>query len=116
VTGLPLLTLLIVLPLAGAGLLLLVDNRDGARDGLVRAARLGVSLLVFVLSLGLWAGFDASATADEFQFVERHAWIPAFGIDYYLGIDGISLLLIVLTSFLTPIALLTAWESVHEAR
>lgn len=113
-TGLPLLSLLIVLPLIAAGLLLVVDNRDGARDGLVRGAGLGASLLVFVLTLGLWAGFDPSASAPEFQFVERHAWIPAFGIDYYIGIDGISLLLIVLTGFLTPIALLTAWESVHK--
>jgi NADH-quinone oxidoreductase subunit M len=113
VTGLPLLSLLIVLPLVAAGLLLVVDTRDGARDGLVRGVGLGASLLVFLLTLGLWAGFDPSAAAAEFQFVERHAWIPAFGIDYYLGIDGISLLLIVLTAFLTPIALLTGWQSVH---
>jgi NADH-quinone oxidoreductase subunit M len=114
VTGLPLLTLLIAVPAVGAVLLLFVNTRDGARDRVVRVAGLGVSLLVFLLSLALWAGFDASAGAAEFQFVERHAWIPAFGIDYYLGIDGISLLLIVLTAFLTPIALLTGWESVHR--
>ena len=48
------------------------------------------------------------------QFVERHAWIPAFGITYAIGVDGISLLLIVLTGFLTPIALLCSWESVHK--
>jgi NADH-quinone oxidoreductase subunit M len=62
----------------------------------------------------LWSGFDASATAEEFQFVERLPWIPAFGIDYYLGIDGISLMLIVLTGFLTPIALLSSWESIDK--
>ncbi|MBA3271281.1 MAG: NADH-quinone oxidoreductase subunit M, partial [Acidobacteria bacterium] len=50
----------------------------------------------------------------EFQFVERVSWIPAFGIDYYLGIDGISLMLIVLTGFLTPLALLSSWESIHK--
>ena len=50
----------------------------------------------------------------EFQFLERVPWIPAFGIDYSLGIDGISLMLIVLTGFLTPIALLSSWESIHK--
>ena len=53
------------------------------------------------------------ASAD-FQFVERHAWIPAFGISYFVGVDGISLLLLVLTGFLTPLALLSSWESVHK--
>src|SRR5687767_15899777 len=48
------------------------------------------------------------------QFVERVPWIPAFGIDYYIGIDGISLLLVVLTGFLTPIALLSSWEGVEK--
>ena len=46
--------------------------------------------------------------------MERHPWIPAFGIDYYLGVDGISLLLVVLTSFLTPIALLSSWGSIDR--
>ena len=50
----------------------------------------------------------------DFQFVERHDWIPAFGITYLVGVDGISLLLLVLTGFLTPIALLASWESVHK--
>jgi NADH-quinone oxidoreductase subunit M len=114
VTGLPILSLLVALPLAGALLLLLVDNRDGSRDGLMRNAALGVSLLVFLLTVALWAGFDPSASAPNFQFVERHAWIPTFGIDYFMGIDGMSLLLIVLTGFLTPIALLSSWESIHK--
>jgi len=52
----------------------------------------------------------------DFQFVERHAWIPSFGITYAVGVDGISLLLIVLTGFLTPLALLSSWESVHKRR
>ena len=55
-----------------------------------------------------------AARRGEFQFVERLRWIPAFGIEYYLGIDGISLMLIVLTGFLTPIALLSSWESIHK--
>src|SRR6266545_6447238 len=52
--------------------------------------------------------------AAGLQFVERHPWIPAFGITYLVGVDGISLLLLVLTAFLTPIALLASWDSIHK--
>ncbi len=113
-TGVPILTLLVALPLVAGALLAALNNRDGSKDGLVRWAALGASLVPFVLSLALWAAFDASAEAAPFQFLERHAWIPTFGIEYSLGIDGISLMLVVLTTFLTPIALLTSWESIHE--
>jgi NADH-quinone oxidoreductase subunit M len=108
----PLLSSLVVLPLAGAALILLIGNRDGSRDSLIRQLALGASLVVFAVTLLMWARFDA-ASAD-FQMVERAAWIPAFGIDYYVGVDGISLLLIVLTGFLTPIALLSSWGSVEK--
>ncbi|MEQ1573210.1 MAG: NADH-quinone oxidoreductase subunit M [Vicinamibacterales bacterium] len=108
----PLLTLSWTLPLAGALLLLLVGNAGGRRDDLVRWLALTISLAVFGVTLGIWAAFDPAS--PEFQLVERHAWIPAFGIDYYVGIDGISLLLVVLTGFLTPIALLSSWHSVEK--
>jgi NADH-quinone oxidoreductase subunit M len=111
---LPLLSIIVWLPVAGALLLMFVGNRDGHRDGLVRNLTLGVSLLTFAATLALWAGFDAGAAGPEFQFVERVPWVPAFGIDYYLGVDGISLMLIVLTGFLTPVALLSSWESIHK--
>jgi NADH-quinone oxidoreductase subunit M len=114
VTGLPILSIVIGLPLVGAVLLLFISNRDGAKDALIRNLTLGVSLVTFAVSLALWAVFDQSPAAESFQFVERLPWIPAFGIEYYLGIDGLSLMLIVLTGFLTPIALLTSWESVEE--
>jgi NADH-quinone oxidoreductase subunit M len=108
----PLLTVSWLLPLAGAILLLLIGNADGRRNGLIRWLALGVSLAVFAVTLLLWYYFDAAS--PEFQFVERVPWIPAFGIEYYVGIDGISLLLVVLTGFLTPIALLSSWESVES--
>ena len=114
VTGLPILTLLVALPLAGALLLLACPTATAPRTTPSAWTALGVSLLTFLLSLALWAGFDASAAAPAFQAVERHAWIPTFGIDYYVGIDGISLMLLVLTTFLTPIALLSSWEGIHE--
>jgi NADH-quinone oxidoreductase subunit M len=108
----PILTLSWTVPLIGALLLLLVGNGDGRRDGLVRWTALGVSLLTGVVTLMLWAAFDSSSA--EFQFVERSEWIPAFGIEYLVGVDGISLLLVVLTGFLTPIALLSSWGSVKK--
>jgi NADH-quinone oxidoreductase subunit M len=108
----PILSLLIFVPLAGALLLLLVDNREERRDAFVRAFTLGVSLVEFALAIVMWARFDP--TSADFQFVERTPWIPAFGIDYAVGVDGISLLLVELTAFLTPIALLSSWGSIHK--
>ncbi|MEW6322390.1 MAG: NADH-quinone oxidoreductase subunit M [Acidobacteriota bacterium] len=113
-TGLPLLTLSIVLPVLGALALVFVPNRDGAKDGLVRWVALGASLATFLVTVLLWVGFDASEAAPAFQFVERTTWMPAFGVDYYLGVDGIALMLMVLTGFLTPIALLASWEGIHK--
>jgi NADH-quinone oxidoreductase subunit M len=106
------LTTIVFLPLAGALLLLLVNNRDGRRDVFVRWSALGVSLLVFAATLLMWSRFDPAS--GDFQLVQRHAWIAAFGIQYYVGVDGISLFLIVLTGFLTPLALLSSWGSVHK--
>jgi NADH-quinone oxidoreductase subunit M len=108
----PLLSLSIFLPLAGVLAMLAVANGDGRRDGYMRWVALGTSLVTFAATLALWYGFDPLGA--EYQFVERVAWIPAFGIDYYLGVDGISLLLIVLTGFLTPVALLSSWGSVKR--
>src|SRR5260370_3212273 len=107
----PILTFLVVLPIAGAILLLFV--RDEERNApLIRNVALVVSVLVFGETLLLWSRFNPGA--GDLQFVERHAWIPSFGIDYFVGVDGISLLLLVLTGFLTPLALLSSWESVHK--
>jgi NADH-quinone oxidoreductase subunit M len=107
-----LLTLSWVVPLAAAILLLLIPNADGRRDGAIKAIALGLSLVAFAVTLAIWWSFDA--TQADFQLVERVPWIPAFGIDYYVGVDGISLLLIVLTGFLTPIAILSSWEGVDR--
>jgi NADH-quinone oxidoreductase subunit M len=105
------LTTIVFLPLAGALLLLLIDNSGGRRDAAIKWTALGVSLLVFAATLLLWSQFDPSRA--DFQFQERHDWIPSFGVQYFVGVDGISLFLLVLTGFLTPIALLSSWESVH---
>src|SRR3954468_3081997 len=107
----PILTSLIALPIAGSILLLALPDHE-RNEALIRRVALIVSLLVFGETLLMWSRFDP-ASAD-YQFVERHAWIPAFGIQYLVGVDGISLLLIVLTGFLTPLALLSSWDSVHK--
>ncbi len=107
----PILTSLIALPVAGALVLLFVGS-DEKNAPLVRKITLVVSVLVFAETLLLWSRFNPSSA--DFQFVERRAWIPAFGITYFIGVDGISLFLLVLTGFLTPLALLGSWESVHQ--
>jgi NADH-quinone oxidoreductase subunit M len=107
----PILTSLIALPIAGALLLFAVGD-EARHEALIQRMALVVSVLVFAEALLLWMRFNPAAA--DFQFVERHAWIPAFGITYAVGVDGISLLLVVLTGFLTPIALLSSWSSIHK--
>jgi NADH-quinone oxidoreductase subunit M len=104
----PLLSLLVLVPLAGIALVAAID-RD--REALIHRIAFAVSVVVFGLTLVLWRSFDS--TSADFQFTERYRWIPAFGIDYFVGVDGISLFLVVLTGFLTPLALLASWESIH---
>ncbi len=105
----PLLSLLVLVPVVGGVAVLLVGK---GRDALARQMALGVSLVTFAISLVLWAGFNG-ATSD-YQFVERYTWLPDFGISYHVGVDGISLMLVVLTTFLTPISLLCSWDSIES--
>jgi NADH-quinone oxidoreductase subunit M len=107
----PILSSLVALPGAGALALWLLGDDEASRP-VVRKSALAVSLLVFAETLLLWSRFDPSLAG--FQFEERYDWIPAFGIDYAVGVDGISLLLLVLTGLLTPLALLSSWESVFR--
>jgi NADH-quinone oxidoreductase subunit M len=109
-----LLSTIVFLPLAGALLVLLAGGRGDRpdREALVRNLALGVSLVSLASTLYLWWVFNP-ASAD-FQFVENREWLPQFGISYHLGVDGISLFLVVLTGVLTPLSLLTSWESIHK--
>jgi NADH-quinone oxidoreductase subunit M len=109
------LSLIVFLPLVGATLALLAGGRGDRpeREPLVRNIALATSLLTFAATLVLWWRFDPSSA--EYQFVETRAWMPMFGIQYLIGIDGISLFLVVLTGFLTPLALLSSWESIHKS-
>lgn len=107
-----LLSWTVFLPLAGVVVLAFMKNEH------VQAAKMtGIvtSLATFAVSLALWSGFDAANPA--FQFVERVPWIASLNVSYHVGIDGMALLLILLTTFLTPIALLGTWKSVdHRIR
>jgi NADH-quinone oxidoreductase subunit M len=102
-----LLTTLVWLPTLGAAALLLLDARDTRR---LRQVALAVTAATFVVSCLLWVGFDPARPG--MQFVERRAWIPGAGISYHLGVDGISVLLVLLTTFLTPLCLLSAWSQI----
>lgn len=105
----PLLSLILFTPLAGA-LVLMVSPREPVHA--LRRSALVYSLIPFVLSLWLLAGFDPAEPG--FQFVEKAAWIPAFGISYQVGIDGISLFLVLLTTFLTPLVVLSGWGDIEH--
>ncbi len=95
-------------PLAGALLLVLLPRRD--RD--IRIFSLVISLLTFVLSLHLPVYFHRSQAG--FQYEVNHQWITTPNIHYHMGVDGISLWLVVLTTFLTPLCVLISWKSVHD--
>ena len=103
-----LLTLLILLPVAGAIVVALTPR--GAVP-LQKALGLLVAGASFALSLLLLTGFQ---DVSGLQFGERRAWIPAWGISYHVGIDGLSLWLVILTTFLTPLALLGSWTSIDK--
>ena len=103
--GWPLLSVLVFLPLAGLVLLPLARS-----DRAAKTLALAVTLVNAVLSLRLFTGFDASTA--KYQFAESVAWIPSLHIHYTLGVDGISLLLVLLTTFLMPLCVLCSWNAI----
>jgi len=104
----PLLSLITFLPLAGAVLLVFFPRE---RKGLLYGFALALTLVVFAASLLLFARFDASVAGP--QFVEKAPWL-GFGIRYHVGVDGISLFLVLLTTFLLPIVLLSSWSYIAD--
>jgi len=105
---LPILSILIFLPIVGIGILVILNRKH--HKGL-KIATLVISLVEFLFSLHLWFNFNSQTAA--MQFVERREWLPAYGISYYVGVDGFSLLLIMLTTFLTPICVLATWDDIQ---
>jgi NADH-quinone oxidoreductase subunit M len=106
-----LLTVVIFLPALGALALALVPAGEPRQH---RATAFVVSLLTFLVSIGLWVRFDASAAAPEFQFEQHVPWIASIGAGYHVGLDGVALLLVMLTTVLTPIVILSAFRAIDE--
>lgn len=106
--SLPILSLLIFFPVLGAVILLGTGKENGKK---IKVMALVISLFEFVLTLPLWFAFDK--TTHHMQFVERHSWISLFNIEYYLGLDGISILFILLSTLITILCVLVSWHSIQ---
>ncbi|MGB5625569.1 MAG: NADH-quinone oxidoreductase subunit M [Woeseiaceae bacterium] len=110
-----LLSTLVWLPIIGGAALLAIGDSGDARSsqaGLMRIAALGVTLVTFVLSVGLYIAFDNAETG--MQFVERVVWVDSLNVYYYLGVDGLSAPLILLTTFITPLVVIAGWDSIKN--
>jgi NADH-quinone oxidoreductase subunit M len=108
-TSMPLLSILIWLPILGGVAVLAIGDR---RAALARSVTLGVSVLALLASVPLWTRFDPTTAA--MQFTERAAWIPAFDAWYHLGVDGISMPLILLTTFITVLVVIAGWDTIKS--
>ena len=108
----PLLSLITFLPIMGAGVILIAINGDDERQQrFAKYIALFISLATFLISVLLWFKFDKNE--PNFQFTEKQVWFENYNIAYYLGIDGISLFFILLTTLLTPICIASCFMSVH---
>jgi NADH-quinone oxidoreductase subunit M len=94
--GFPILSTLIFLPVAGAALVLLISR---SKENLIKAVSLSVSIMTFLLSMLLFTNFDK--TTHLMQFTEKHAWIPVWNVNYSVGLDGISVLFVLLSTLIT---------------
>ncbi len=105
----PILSILILLPMVGVALIMMLNREN---QWVIKGTAMAVALAEFVISLPLWFWFNSNTA--EMQFVEQYSWVPSWGISYFVGIDGISLLLVMLTTFITPICVLACWEDVQD--
>ena len=102
-SNLPILTLITLLPLIGG----IIVAGLGEQKRLAREIAFAASLLSLALALVLWKCFNAAS--GDLQFVEKHDWIPTLGVNYFVGVDGLGLLMVMLTAIVVPLALLAAW-------
>src|SRR4051794_56764 len=110
-TDWPILTTVTFLPLVGVVLILLVrDDGEAARRN-IKMIALATTVFTFLVSIFVWTGFDAGDPG--FQMVEKAAWLDR-GTTYHVGVDGISMLFVILTTFLMPFCILASWESVEK--
>src|SRR5437762_7499046 len=106
----PLLSLVTFLPLIGAFVILIIRGEPEIVARNAHNVALWTSLITFALSLVLWFDFDRHSA--DFQFVEKRDWIPAFGLAYHMGVDGISVMFVLLSTLLTPICILSSWHAI----
>ena len=110
-TGLPILSLLILIPFLGSITILLINSNDEIGIRNIKLVAVYSTLVNFLVSLILWFNFDKKTS--NFQFVERYDWLSE-NITFYLGVDGISIFLIILTTFLMPFCILVSWNSINN--
>ncbi len=108
--GFPVLSLITFLPLLGVAILMTLRGDDEATAQNARWTALWTSLIVFLISLVLWTRFNMHEAG--YQFRETANWLPEYGIGYRMGVDGISVLFVLLSTALTPICILASWDSV----
>jgi NADH-quinone oxidoreductase subunit M len=112
VNNIPILSILCYLPLAGA--LVIMFGMKSGQEATIRKFATGVVLVDFILSIPLWFAFDRNGTGENlFQFRESASWIESIGVRYEFGIDGIALLLVLLTTLLGVLAFLSSWSAIH---
>src|SRR5882724_3117901 len=104
-----LLTLVIFLPVLGAFLIALLPRGEGGQH---KGIAFLFSLLTFLISIPLWTGFRAGS--GRYAFEQRTEWAPALGFSYHVGLDGVALLLFLLTTFLGPLVVLSSWKYIQE--
>ncbi|AIF81152.1 NADH:ubiquinone oxidoreductase subunit M [endosymbiont of Acanthamoeba sp. UWC8] len=107
----PILTVLILLPLIGAALIFITNNEKKSLL-LIKSLALITTLIEFIVSLYVWGLYDPNNAS--LQFVEKKAWIDGYNVHYSLGIDGISIFFVLLTTFLLPICILAGWNSIKK--
>ncbi|MEL6963436.1 MAG: NADH-quinone oxidoreductase subunit M, partial [Pseudomonadota bacterium] len=107
----PLLSLVIFLPLAGAGFILMIRGEEEVVNQNAKAVALWTAGITFLLSLMIWGNFDNARS--DFQLVERYEWLTGLGINYHVGVDGISLFLVLLSTLTTLVCIGVSWESVQ---
>ncbi|HEY6740604.1 MAG TPA: NADH-quinone oxidoreductase subunit M [Actinopolymorphaceae bacterium] len=110
--SLPWLTIITLLPALGAVVLVLLPR---SRPALVKTVALLFSVATLVLAGVMASQYDTGAEAGTFQFTEQHSWIPSFGIEYALGVDGIGLVMVLLTALLAPVVILAGWNDAEPS-
>ena len=103
------LTYLLLVPVIGSVLVLFFKNEN---KQLIRWYALGISVLAFVLSIFAYIKFNQ--TNSQFQLIDKFVWVQSLNISYHVGVDGISLILVLLTTFLTPLTFLSTWKAIEK--